>query len=150
MNFKSTDEILNFAIKQEEEAEKFYLELASNMKAESTRTMLESFAAEERTHNAKLLEVKNGKHSLPANERVLDLKIADYTVEPDKHPDMNFQDALLLAMKTEEAAFKLYNDLSEATDDKNLKNLFQGLAVEESKHKLKFEIEYDNEALKEN
>ena len=42
------------------------------------------------------------------------------------------------------------DDLAERVDDENLKNLMLGLAQEEAKHKLRFEIEYDERILGEN
>lgn len=40
--------------------------------------------------------------------------------------------------------------LSESTEDENLRNLFLALAQGEAKHKLRFEIEYDDNILREN
>ena len=57
---------------------------------------------------------------------------------------MNYQDALIVAMKSEKAAFKLYSDLAKAVDDAAVKDLFLGLAQEEAKHKIHFEIEYNS------
>jgi rubrerythrin len=53
-------------------------------------------------------------------------------------------------MKAEKAAFRLYHDLAATTDDANLRNVLLGLAQEEAKHKLRFEIEYDDVFLREN
>jgi rubrerythrin len=47
-------------------------------------------------------------------------------------------------MKKEKAAFKLYSDLASSTDDENVKTMFLALAQAEAKHKLRFEIEYDD------
>ena len=63
---------------------------------------------------------------------------------------MTYQDALVLAMSKEKAAFKLYNSLAERAPGNELKSIFLMLAQEESKHKLRFEIEYDDFVLKEN
>ena len=63
---------------------------------------------------------------------------------------MTYQEALILAMKREKAAYKLYMKLSEIAPNDNLKKVFKGLAIEEAKHKLKFEIEYDDVIYKEN
>ncbi|MEW5994541.1 MAG: ferritin family protein, partial [Candidatus Zixiibacteriota bacterium] len=82
--------------------------------------------------------------------RVQDLKIGDNLVDIDLSGDLGYQEALILAMKTEKAAFRLYNDLATATDDANLKQMFLSLAQEEAKHKLRFEIEYDDHILREN
>ena len=80
----------------------------------------------------------------------MDLKIAEYIVIDDKGENMDYQHALMLAMKREKKAFKLYTDLSEATTDEKIKKLFEFLAQEEAKHKLRFEIEYDEYVLNEN
>jgi len=53
-------------------------------------------------------------------------------------------------MKREKAAFKLYLALSEKVDKTEYKELFKQLAQEESRHKLRFELEYDEYVLKDN
>ena len=63
---------------------------------------------------------------------------------------MSYQDALTLAMKKEKAAFRMYTVLADKATDPVVKTLFLKLAQEESKHKLRFEIEYDDYILKEN
>ena len=64
--------------------------------------------------------------------------------------DMTYREALVLAMKKEKAAFKLYLELSKRATTEDMKNIFLSLAQEESKHKLRFEIEYDEFILREN
>ena len=108
------------------------------------------FAKEEARHKAKLLNVKKSGGFLPAQERVIDLKIGDYIVDVEASSDMDYQEALVLAMKREKAAFRLYSDLAEAVDDAELKNTLLNLANEEAKHKLFFEVEYDEKFLPEN
>ena len=63
---------------------------------------------------------------------------------------LDFQQALIVAMKAEKAAYKLYNDLADKVDDPTVKDLFYALAQEEAKHKLRFEVEYDEVILKDN
>jgi rubrerythrin len=60
---------------------------------------------------------------------------------------MTYQEALLFAMKAEKAAFVLYTKLAEVTSDAGLQRVFRNLAQEEAKHKLRFEIEYDDHIL---
>ena len=93
---------------------------------------------------------QEGKVLLTAKERVLDLKIGDYLEEVTLSADLDYRDALVLAMKAEKAAFKLYRDLASATDDAGLKQTLLTLAQEEAKQKLRFEIEYDDNFLREN
>ncbi len=149
-NFNSVDGVLDFAINEEEKAASFYTALADTSKTDAGRTTFTEFAAEEAKHKAKLLDVKAGKTVTFPKDKVLDLKLADYLVDTDPSPDMSYQDALILAMKKEKAAFKLYSDLAGQSDDAALKDLFLGLAQEEAKHKLRFEIEYDDDVMREN
>jgi len=53
-------------------------------------------------------------------------------------------------MKKEKAAFRMYNDLASKAKKPELKALFLNLAQEEAKHKLRFEVEYDEHFLPEN
>ena len=146
----TVDGILDFAIGQEQEAAAFYTGLAENADSPQMKTTFEQFAREERGHEAKLKAVKSGKVMVSSSERVQDLKIGDYLVAPEEGGKLDYQGALILAMKKEKAAFRLYSDLAERVDDENLKNLMLGLAQEEAKHKLRFEIEYDERILGEN
>jgi len=66
-------------------------------------------------------------------------------VEPDSALD--YQQALIVAMKREKAAFKLYIDLAAAVEAQELRDTFLALAAEEAKHKLRFELEYDESIL---
>ena len=63
---------------------------------------------------------------------------------------MDYQQALVVAMQKEKMAFKMYSDLAETVDDENVKNVFLSLAQEEAKHKLRFEVEYDEHVLTDN
>ena len=73
-----------------------------------------------------------------------------YVVDVKPAADLTYPDALILAMKKEKDAFRLYLLLSEETNDPAMKTLFLSLAQEESRHKLRFELEYDDFILKEN
>jgi rubrerythrin len=150
MEFDSVDAVLDFAIKGEQDASDFYTELASKMEKPHMKQAFESFAAEERGHKAKLEAVKEGKMAKLTKAKVLDLKIGDYLVEQKPNTTMDYQSALILAMKQEKAAFRLYSDLAASADDAGTRELFMGLAQEEAKHKLRFEIAYDEDFLRDN
>ena len=62
---------------------------------------------------------------------------------------MDYQAALILAMKKEKKAFQLYTTLANLAEEATAKQLFQSLAQQEAKHKLRFELEYDAVVLKE-
>ena len=149
-NLKSVDEILDFAIGKEEEAAAFYTDLAGRVDKPWMKKVFEEFANEEKGHKAKLQAVKRGKQLVPAAKKVLDLKLADYLIDGEITADIDYQEALIVAMKAEKSAYKLYTNLADTTDDENLRNTFLALAQEEAKHKLRFEIEYDDRMLEGN
>lgn len=151
MNFKSVDDILDFAIEKEQAAADYYTRLSEKMDTEWMKKTFSNFAAEEKGHKIKLEAVKKGKLLLGSKEKVKDLKIADYmTEESPETQDFIYQDALAIAMIREKASFKLYSDLARRVDDPAVKDIFQKLALEEAKHKLRFEIEYDEYVLTQN
>ncbi len=142
--WKSVDEVLDFAIRNEEEAAQFYTGLAAKIDRPWMSKVFEGFAQEEMGHKRKLEDIKSGKKLIPGKEKVLDLRMSDYLVDVAPDSDLDYQTALVLAMKKEKKAFKMYIDLAESVDDENLKAVFLSLAQEEAKHKLRFEIEYDD------
>jgi rubrerythrin len=148
--WKSIEDVLDFAIGGEEQSVRFYTRMAERAEKPWMRTVFEVFAREEERHKAKLASIKEGRMDLPAPAKVQDLKIRDYVVDQEPDPELDYQQALILAMKKEKAAFRLYSDLADASEDQNLRQTFQALAQEEAKHKLRFEIEYDDNILKDN
>jgi rubrerythrin len=150
MKFDSVDAVLDYAIEKEQDAHDFYIQIAGKMSRPYMKEVFEGFAKEELGHKRKIEGIKSGKLMLSAEKQVMDLKIGDHLVDVDTSGDMDYQQALIVAMKAEKNAFILYNDLASATDSADLRNTFLALAQEEAKHKLRFEIEYDDYALKEN
>lgn len=149
-DFKDINEILDFAIKNEQTAVDFYEKLASESKEKSMKETFLHFANEEKGHKFRLEKIKDDGVYIANNEKIIDLKIADYLVLGDTSEEMSYQDALILAMKREKAAFKLYMKLSEIAPNEDLKALFINLANEEAKHKVSFELEYDEYIYREN
>jgi len=143
MSFGSFNEILEFAIEREEEARQFYQDLAAKMERPHMRSVFEDFAREEAGHKAKLTAIREGKLDKPKLTKILNLKIGDYLVDIEPAATMDYQQALVLAMKREKAAFRLYTDLAGRIDDEKHRSIFLMLAQEEAKHKLRFELEYD-------
>jgi rubrerythrin len=148
--FKTLEDILDFAIASEQEAVEFYTSLAKQSSNSAMKEVFEQFAREETGHKARLIAIKATGDIILQNIPVMDLKIGDYLVEVEAKPDISYQEALIVAMKKEKSAFKLYSELSERANSAEYKNLFKSLAVEEAKHKLRFEIEYDDYMMKEN
>ena len=150
-NLTTVVEVLEFAIEAERAAAALYEGLAAKTKSAAMKATLLEFAEEERGHERKLLAVKGGNRALVAGAPVRDLKIAEYTKNPvEITGGSDYQTVLLYAMHQEKLAFRLYSDLAARIDDAEIKRLLLGLAQEEAKHKLRFEVEYDDNVLKEN
>jgi rubrerythrin len=148
--FKSIDDILEFAIGQEQKAIDFYSELAKGARNNEMKEVFIEFAGEEMKHKQRLTRIREeGVFTMP-KQRVADLKISDYVVSAEPMPNMTYEEALVIAMKREKSAFKLYMNLAERAPSDELKAVFQSLAMEESRHKLRFELEYDEFVLREN
>ena len=145
--FSTIEEILDFAIANEMEAHDFYVALAGRMANIETQKIFEQFATEELGHKMKLEAVKAGELVLNADDEPPELNIAEYVVDVEPQPDMSYVEALLLAMKKEKAAYRLYVDLAAAGIDEELTEMFLALAAEEAKHKLRFELEYDGQVM---
>ena len=56
--FENVDDILDFAINEEQMAVDFYSELAENAKADDMRQVFTEFAEEEIKHKQRLLKIK--------------------------------------------------------------------------------------------
>ena len=148
--FKSIDNILDFAIASEQEAMDFYTDLAKHAKSKAMKEVFLQFAKEEMGHKSRLIKIKEDQSFEFKEEKITDLKIADYLVDIEPQPDMPYRETLIVAMKKEKAAFRLYTDLFNVAPNSTLRDVFLSLAQEEAKHKLRFEIEYDNNVLSEN
>lgn len=148
--FESIEAVLDFAIAREEEAFDLYHGLAAQATDSQMEKLFTSFAEVEAGHKTRLEGIKEGTTYLPVREKQTDLKIADYLVGVEPSPDMSFQDALVLAMKREQAANALYTHLAAIIDESFLSELFTQLAKEEAAHKARFENLYEEHFLKEN
>lgn len=149
MNFKSIDDILNYAIEKEIEAAEFYMELSeieSSPSSKDSKNALIEFAEQERKHEKMLINLKTSTEKVEDYhfKKVTDLKRSDYMVDIEYEKGMPFNDILRIAMKREEKAYKLYNELTVKVDDDEFKKVFQILANEESKHKNILEVMYDD------
>ena len=148
--FKSTEELIDFAIGEEQEAADFYTKLSEKVKSTALIKMFQEFSEEELQHKSKLENIKMGSLEFLPAAAVLDLGLGDILVDIAPTAGMDYQEALILAMKKEKAAFQMYTSLAEVATDSAVKNILLGLANQEANHKLRFEIEYDEHVLTEN
>lgn len=145
--FLSVDDILDFAISEEEAAAEFYRRLARTVSTPAMQQVFEEFAMEEVVHKQKLLLVKEQKLLLPAEDTIMTLWKEKSVVGSASEDALEYRQALQLAIDKEKAAFKMYHELAEVADATSLKSLFMSLSAEEAKHKVRFELEYDEQFL---
>ena len=113
------------------------------------KKVFEDFAKEEIGHRKKLQEFKKDKTIFSSSGKITDLQISNYLVDVQPSSDIEYRDALVIAMKKEKAAFKLYTDMAMKVTNSNVRSILFSFAEEEAKHKLRFEIEYDENFLTE-
>lgn len=148
MNFKDYADILHFAIEKEKEAAAFYTECSRQESFAGMRQMLADFAAEERKHQQMLEKLAAEGTAEPAPEYkfkwIPDIRRSDYVEDIAYRPGLAYHELLLVAMKREEAALKLYNLLQDKAASDAERRLFKILCQEEAKHKLALETMYDD------
>jgi len=148
MDFQNLEALISFAIIKEKEAAEFYESNSESESMSGKKEMLKEFAAEERKHQRMLEDyLQTGvAENLDGYrfEWIADIKRSDYVDAMEYRPGMAYNELLMLAMKREEAALKLYNQLLDKADNEDAKTLFKMLCQEEAKHKLALETMYDD------
>lgn len=148
MEFENLDAILDFAVEKEIEAAEFYTSISKQEIFSGAGKMFEEFAQEERKHQRLLEEYKTKGATVSMKEYdfkwITDIKRSNYVVDLEYRPGMVYNEILMLAMKREEKALKLYNDFLAQADSDESRTLFKILCQEEAKHKLALETMYDD------
>lgn len=149
------EEVVLYALDQERDEYEFYVDLAKRVESKDLKKRMVKQAKEELQHGQKLLEMLKS-NCLPENKKrqqeAPKLHIADYTVPMPPKGDrsrMSYQDALILAIKKEQANLNLYQDLARVSLCPESRKLFQFLMAQEAKHLTDLEREYDENILKE-
>jgi len=139
------DEIIQFAINNEQSAVELYSDMAERTKNPAGKIFFKELADMERGHKTKLEKLDTGYFQAKEIKPPEDLKISEYLVDVKLEPDSSYQDILLFAAKQEKAAYELYTDFANMySDTPEIKKIFEVLAQEEASHKLKLEREYDD------
>jgi rubrerythrin len=139
-------ELLQQAVKFEEEAFAFYEAAARVVKSEQAKAMLNELAQEEAGHKAKLEEVmKKGIGWARSGSKLtetVNLHIGDFLMPAKLTEKADIQDALTVAIKREQASYDFYAGMAKAVAT-GARKIFDFLATEELKHKNKVENIYD-------
>lgn len=143
--FRTFAEVLAFAAEREEAARQFYLELARQTNDTFMKQIFMDFAHEEEKHRETLENLEaEGLERIFDNiiKPINDLALAENAPKVSPAGELDFKEALLLAMKREDKSHQLYSMLAETSDDHAISLLFVGLAKEEAHHKLRIERAY--------
>ena len=142
----SFEDVLKFAIEQENQSVKIYTELLEKAKTPQAKEAFGHFVEIEKGHAHKLQNFKKEMIEKKKDRQIVDLKISDYLVEMNPEADLDYRDILVIAAKREDRTRKLYEDLAQKySDDPELKELFEFLANEEAQHKHDVEVMYDED-----
>jgi len=142
--YGSDAEILELAIAREEDANKFFLIMAARVERPEIRKVFEELAAEELEHKAKLeFEMIKSGRVVKAKEK-FELNTEDDSGTEIPKLDMDYKHMLLLGIQKEDSSFRLYVDLAARVSSEEAYETLLALAEEEIKHKMRFEMEYEN------
>lgn len=141
--FRTINQVLNFAVKKEQTAYRFYRKLAAVQKTPHIKTLFLTFAAQEKVHKKKLKETKKKDFIFFEGESSARLTREEYSLKVRQTDVLDYRQALLLALQQEKEAFRLYTELAAAIKQDGIKALFGMLAKEEAEHKLRLELEYE-------
>ncbi len=143
--FETVEEILELAIAREEDSHVFLMALGARMVNPEMRKVFEEQATEELEHKARLeLEVVKIGRVVADSKQKLYFETNDYAEDVGSEIDMDYKDMLTMAIQKEESSFRLYVDLASRVTSEDAYETFLALAEEEVRHKMRFEMEYDN------
>ncbi len=140
---EQTDELLKavaIALKREKEAYLFYNKAAEKTSSDKGRDMFKQLADFEMNHYRKMVHLchslqRSGKWvRYPGQEEVKPSLRAEQ-LEGKKDTKQDDIDALTMAIKKEEEARALYQEMAEQASDPNGRDMFKKLASEEEVHR---------------
>jgi rubrerythrin len=143
MEFASLQEVITFAVHQEELACQLYTDAAARTANLSARKMLLEIAAEEAVHRDDFTRIGI---SLPQQEPV----DREASTPRKLHPNASYPEILRFAIETENSASSLYEAAAEMTEDPKIRRMLQVLSEVERGHKKRVEEIYEECLLTEN
>ena len=145
---KRVSDILEIAIKRDEEAYDFYMDIHSKVSDTSVKDTLKFIAGEEKKHKAFLVSYRDGDFGEKALRMsdVVDYKIAEYLEEPEVNENAKPEDIYLVASHREFRSHLFYTELANLHAGGDPREMLLKMANEELKHKEKMEYLYANTA----
>ena len=149
LKFETFEDVLDFAILQEQAAQKFYEKMSGEVEDPSVQKFYERLVEEERDHEQKLRDLKRYAYALREPD-LKDLAESGYLNAMPIPPDITFKEAIKFALDKERSARQLYNILADLAEREELEQLFRYLASQETKHVDYFQKEFEAISLGEN
>ena len=148
MQDNSLRSLIELAIRNEEAARAFYLDLHDRVEDKLARETLAFLAGEEKAHKEFLQAYLKGEKKFTALglETPIDYHVAEYAAKPDPKKNMNSSEVYLVAAHREWNSYKFYSGLAEAQPAGEAKDMLLAMANQELKHKEKVEYLYSNTA----
>jgi len=145
---KRVSDIIEIAIKREQEAYDFYLDIYTKVADSGLKETLEFIAGEEKKHKAFLVSYRDGDFGAKAMKMAdfVDYKIAEYLEESEISENSKPEDVYLVASHRELRSFHFYTELANLHADSEIKEMLLKMANQELKHKEKMEYLYANTA----
>lgn len=142
--------VIEKAIQAEIDAANYYRNLQNLIKVDASKVILKELENMEWGHMKILQNLDTATIEAYQKQDIRNLGISETLHMPAESAHLTIQEILITAIKREENAWKMYTELSEATEDNRIKLILLKLADEEAKHKLQLETIYDTEILYEN
>ncbi len=145
---KRVSDIIEIAIKREEDAYDFYMGIHSKVVDPGVKDTLEFIAGEEKKHRAFLMRYRDGDFGAKAlrMSEVVDYKIAEYLEEPEVDQNSKPEEVYLMASHRELRSHHFYTELANLHAEGDPREMLLKMANEELKHKEKMEYLYANTA----
>ncbi len=141
--------ILMSAIDDEVEAYNYYKNVEERVKDPALKKLFEDLAGEETQHR-ELLESFLTKDPAEFKWKASrDYKVADTLETPKLTEDLTPKDGIVIAIKKEQLAMDMYNELADLSPDAEQERLFTQLANMEEGHKARLEDLYTEAAFPE-
>ena len=148
MDSRQLSEVIETAIRREEEAYAFYMDLHGRLADASVRETLAWIAEEEKKHKAFLVDYRDGRLGPDALQmrHAVEYKVAEYLNEPEVSDGMGRHEVFLVASHREKRSHDFYLALADHHPDGEVADVLRRMASEELRHKEKMEYLYANAA----
>lgn len=141
MDFRTFEDVLDFAILQEKAAQQFYSDLEEKVTDDDVRLFYKALIEEEKLHELRLRELKRYEYQMIEPD-IETLKESGYLDAMPIEPDVSLAEAVRYAVKKERSARMLYSTLGQMCQRDELKELFNELAEQEKSHADYFRSRY--------